>query len=1461
MTQPINITIQNLQSAMIDDPLTVSPQSTLTDVITLIHHKYHQQHDPILKVKTPCTCAVVVESDKIVGILTLKDILGLTLSHHNTLDNLVIGEVMKSPVITLKISEFDDLSTPKNLLKQHNINHLPIIDENNYLVGLVTHQTIENLAYYHLQKQLQEKQQTEENLKESENRFRQLAENIDLIFYLTNPECTETYYISPSYESIWGKSCQSLYENPTSYLDNIHPEDKHIVLQVKENQIYEEQTTAEYRIIRPDGEIRWILDRTFHVKTSDCQTTRICGIAEDITAGKEYEIQLIESTRELETTSHRLQEVQRIAKLAHWEYDHRNHQVYWSEQCFSIFELNPDQFIPTYNNFLQFVHPGDRPLVHQHYSNHIHNHTPYSISHRIITPKGEIKYIQNQCETEYTLEGKPIISRGTTQDITAIKQTEIELAKLNQQLEQKVIQRTHELWEINHLQTTILDSTDYAIISIDCNGYIKTFNRGAEKMLGYISTEVIDKTTPLLFLDKEEIKAHSLKIFQQLGQPIPPQINDFTINQVLNQLSQEVTIHHIKKNGTRFPVMMTINPLKNEQGETIGFLSIGKDITARKQTEIKIQKENILRQQILEKMGDGLCVFYETAHHPLIRFTIWNPKMETITGYSREEINTRGWFECVHPHAETRAIAIERLKKVSEGKNLMAEEWEIHTKNGEKRIITVSTSILATEGNIIFVLAVIQDITERKKKEIENLYLKERLEFALSSSPATIYSCDATQENLPVKFISPNVKTLVNYQAKDFISGSLYWNDFIHPDDIPTVNKTLEQELLTNNYCSLEYRFLTGNGDYIWLQDEMVLYRDNQGNPRNIVGYVANINDRKQAQIQLKQKTELLSTISKAESQFITAENRLTIFEQLLSDLLELTDSEYGFIGEVLFKEDGSASIEENFFKIKGVPYIKNRSITNIAWNEETLKYYEENFEEGMEFHNMQTLFGAVVTTGKPVIANNPSTDSRRGGTPQGHPPLNAFLGLPFFSGHNLVGIVGIANAPRDYDDAVIEYLQPFLMTCSILIEGFRLDQQKKLAEQQLFESNQQLIRANRLKDEFLANMSHELRTPLNAILGMTEGLLDEIFGQINNKQLKALNTIERSGTHLLELINDILDLAKIEAEHLELHCEPVSINNLCDSSLAFVKQMALKKRIQLTTDLPATFPDLIVDERRIRQVLINLLNNAVKFTPKGGNISLRFSCNPPPIVPDFFTHTFENRGDTSHNLSSQSYIYISVIDTGIGISPDNIQKLFQPFMQIDSALNRQYAGTGLGLSLVRKIVELHGGYVIVSSQLGVGSYFTIVLPCVCCDSSLITEAVDNSSIIPQNVTSSPLEKPLILLAEDNEANIRTIANYLKAKGYNLIFAENGEKAVSLAISEQPDLILMDIQMPQMNGLEAIALIREHDTLCNTPIIALTALAMKGDEEKCLRMGANEYLSKPLKMKQLVSKIQQLLMV
>lgn len=387
------------------------------------------------------------------------------------------------------------------------------------------------------------------------------------------------------------------------------------------------------------------------------------------------------------------------------------------------------------------------------------------------------------------------------------------------------------------------------------------------------------------------------------------------------------------------------------------------------------------------------------------------------------------------------------------------------------------------------------------------------------------------------------------------------------------------------------------------------------------------------------------------------------------------------------------------------------------------------------------------------------------------------------------------------------------------------IEAQKQQLEQnyeQLRHVNQQLIQAAQAKDDFLANMSHELRTPLNAILGLSEVLQEQVYGPLTEKQTKSIRIIEESGRHLLALINDVLDVAKMEAGKFELDIAPVEVSQLCQSSLRLIKQAAHKKRIKVTFQLDEDVITIAGDERRLKQMLVNLFSNAVKFTATGGLVGL------------------EVKG-----LTEEEQVHFIVWDTGIGINSTDMRRLFQPFSQIDSSLTRQHTGTGLGLVMVKHLAEMHGGDVSVTSDVGQGSRFTVSLPWTNSRPQPANQNEETPSL--PSTMASLADMPLILLAEDNDNNILTIKDFLEAHGFRLIVAHDGVEAVQLTFSEQPNLILMDIQMPKLDGLQAIQQIRE--TLTTIPIIALTALAMPNDRKRCLNAGANDYMSKPVSLK------------
>jgi signal transduction histidine kinase/ActR/RegA family two-component response regulator len=435
-----------------------------------------------------------------------------------------------------------------------------------------------------------------------------------------------------------------------------------------------------------------------------------------------------------------------------------------------------------------------------------------------------------------------------------------------------------------------------------------------------------------------------------------------------------------------------------------------------------------------------------------------------------------------------------------------------------------------------------------------------------------------------------------------------------------------------------------------------------------------------------------------------------------------------------------------------------------------------------------------------------------------------------FFSYHARFHDEMLSETLADIGSQISQFLHRKRTEAALAEERASLQQRVAEATLELSRMNAELSRAVRTKDEFLATMSHELRTPLNAVLGMTEALQEEIYGDINERQNRALSTIESSGRHLLALINDILDVSKIEAGKVELQFDIVAVEAICRTSLQFIQQQALQKRIKVACNMDAAPPTLLADARRLKQILINLLTNAVKFTPEGGQVGLHVTSSP-----------------------EQDIVHFTVWDTGIGIAPRYQQSLFKPFVQIDSSLSKAHQGTGLGLALVARLTEMHGGSVTLESEDGKGSEFTISLP-IGSDSQYMLHSSNDGE---QSVEL--LQKDtgrMILVVEDNEATLEVLQDYLEQYGYCVVVARNGSEALERVAQVHPHLILMDIQMPGMDGLEATRHIRAKPQCAAIPIIAMTALTMPGDRERCLEAGANDYMSKPISLKTLVSTVQ-----
>jgi PAS domain S-box-containing protein len=812
------------------------------------------------------------------------------------------------------------------------------------------------------------------------------------------------------------------------------------------------------------------------------------------------------------------------------------------------------------------------------------------------------------------------------------------------------LRRQQTLLKTGALQDAIFNSANFSSIATDEKGVIQIFNVGAERMLGYAASEVVNQVTPADISDPRELIARAEALSQELGTPITPGF-EALVFKASRGIEDIYELTYIRKDGSRFPAMVSVTALRDDREAIIGFLLIGTDNTARKQAEEALREAGALQNAIFNSAN-----FSSIATDEKGVIQIFNVGAQRMLGYAAADVLNK----------ITPADISDPLEVIARAEELSLE---------------LGTQITPGFEALVF----------KASRGIEDIYELTYIRKDGSRFPAMV-----------------SVTALRDAQ-EGIIGYLLIGTDNTARKEVEAAQALLDQRLRDQQFYTRS--LIESNIDALMMTDPQ--------------GFISDVN------------------------------------QQMMTLTGRTRDELIGAHCKQFFTDPGRA--EAAIKRVLTENKVSNYELTVCAQNgEET------------------------------VVSYNAATFHDRNRKLQ-----------------------GVFAAARDVTE-------------------------RKRFERALQEKNLELEHASSMKSEFLATMSHELRTPLNAIIGFSEALKDGLMGNMSATQQEYIADIFTSGQHLLSLINDILDLSKVEAGMMTLELEPVDLGSLLAGSLSIVREKALSQRISLALEAADDLGTLLLDMRKTKQIAYNLLANAVKFSASGARVTLSAQRVPRHTV-GMLSGAWPVHSFPLADSEFTEFLQISVSDSGIGISRPNMAKLFQAFSQIDSSLARKFEGTGLGLAMVKQLAELHGGTVAVTSSEGEGARFAVWLPLRKGVPADVTPPPGNHAV----PTASPRRTALVI--EDNDQSAELVRLLLEAEGFTVLRAASAEEALVLAPQHTLSLITLDIQLPGIDGWEFLARVRDTGSMAHIPVVIISGVA----DKLGLNRGAAAVLQKPISRAQL----------
>ncbi|BAY62991.1 two-component hybrid sensor and regulator [Calothrix brevissima NIES-22] len=920
---------------------------------------------------------------------------------------------------------------------------------------------------------------SDRKLAEQENQ--QLKERLEFllsaspaVIFTVNANTGEVTFVSDNITTLLGYTPDEILYNYNFWSSYVHPEDEQEIVAGMAQLFEQGYRIQEYRFLHKAGHYIWIRNELRLVCDAQGNPIEIIGYGADISDTYQQAAQRQQAELALEESQRFIQQIADASPNMLYLYDLQTQRnVYVNREITSILGYSPEAVQAMGENmFSILLHPEDFNQLSSRLAilQMAADGEIIELEYRMRHADGEWRWLYSRDAVfSRNAEGQVLQIIGTAQDITARKLAEQE----NQLLKER-------------LQFLLASSPAVIFTCTTEEPYYTTF----------ISDNIVNVTgyTPAEFLSDSSFWID--------------RIHPRDVSRVLEGMSQLFEqgyhIHEYRfshKGGYYIWIRNELRLVCDRYGNPVEIVGYAADISDRKQAELALEDSQRFIQQIADASPNILYLYdLQTQCNVYV-----NREITSILGYSLEAVQAMGanfLQELLHPDDVQRLITQRESIVMAANGEIIEFEYRMRDANGQWRWLYSWDTIFSRdpEGQVQQIIGTAQDITARKLAEQENLLLKERLQFVLSASPAVIFSCKPDRD-YGTTFVSDNIYNVTGYTAAEFLAESSFWINHIHPEDLPQILARIPQ-LYAQGQLINEYRFLHQAGHYIWMWNEIRLVRDSQGNPIEIVGYAADITERKSLE---------------------ASQNRLIALLEASTDYILIAD-------------------------VAG----------NAIWNNTALKLLrglddaEVTQQKPSDYHPQKCL-ELLEQEAVPAAINNGS-----------------------WLGENI--LLDAQGQEIPVSQLIIAHKSPQgeVEFFSTIMRDIRI---QKEYEQGLEQTNAELRRATRLKDEFLANMSHELRTPLNAILGMSESLLDMILGYLNHQQQQAIATIERSGQHLLALINDILELSKIEADKLELQIAKVSVAQLCKTSLDIVKQQAFKKQIHLHLSLAKLEKEIAVDD------------------------------------------------------------------------------------------------------------------------------------------------------------------------------------------------------------------------------------------------------------------------------------------